>query len=269
VTQQQWATVFVAILFLIALGIERWQARKQPEAPNWRDYLLSAGGMLGQVLANRVHGVLFGVLLLWAFPAHANLFKGAPFWPAFLLLWASEEFCFYWVHRFAHEKQWLWKLHRTHHSAKQLGMLVTFRYNVFWPILQPQGWFAALAIYLGLTHVYLPFVAMTFIIGILTHVQWRWDLALFNIRWLRPLMWAIERVITLPDTHHAHHGLGRYGRIKNNYATSLILWDVIFGTAYFPHARQERFGLGNKKLDTKEELLWPLVRVSEVADLSK
>ncbi|MBB3047365.1 sterol desaturase/sphingolipid hydroxylase (fatty acid hydroxylase superfamily) [Litorivivens lipolytica] len=259
-TTQQWALTAVAGLFVLGFVIELINSRKLPERPTARDYLLSIGGLTGQAISSRVVGALFGFLLVWMIPQHAGSLEDAPFWPAFLLLWVSEEFCFYWVHRFAHTNKHFWKLHRTHHSAKQLGMPVLFRYNIFWPMLQPQGWFAVIAIYLGLEHVYLPFIIMTFGIGLLTHVQWRWDLKLHQIPSLRPFMWVLERVITLPDTHHAHHGLGKNGRIKSNYATSLILWDVIFGTAYFPHGKQERFGLGPRKLNTLEELAWPVFR---------
>jgi sterol desaturase/sphingolipid hydroxylase (fatty acid hydroxylase superfamily) len=260
-SSQEWSGLIIAGMFITGFAIERWLARRRRAAGlGRRDYVLALSGIGGQALSSRVNGLLFGALLVWLLPGGAGSLREAPFWPAFFLIWISEEFCFYWVHRWAHTKRWLWKLHRTHHSAGQLGILVTFRYNVFWPLLQPQGWFAAIAVYLGLLHVYLPFVLMTYTIGVLTHVPWRWDLALHRQRWLRPFMWLLERVITLPDTHHAHHGLGRHGRIRGNYATSLLLWDVIFGTAYFPHARQERFGLGQKQFDWKEEAFWPLVR---------
>ena len=62
-----------------------------------------------------------------------------------------------------------------------------------------------------------------------------------------------EKIITLPDTHHAHHGLGKYANARGNYAVTVFLFDVLLGTAKIPRARQERFGLPGQ-FDWREEL---------------
>lgn len=253
-------------MVVVAVGgllIERfWLPREQWQWKG-RDYLIALGGMIGQSASSRLLGMGFGALLAWAFPMHSGNLAGIPFWLAFIGIWSVEEFCFYWLHRASHEgplQRYLWKLHRAHHSGRQFGILLAFRYNVWWPFLRPQTWVASFAVYFGLLPAYLVYLTMTFVIGIYSHIQWRWDLPLYRIGWLRPLIWVIERIVVLPDAHHAHHGLGANGRIRSNYGTSMMLWDVLFGTAWFPHGRQDRVGLNVRNLDTREEMLWPLWR---------
>jgi sterol desaturase/sphingolipid hydroxylase (fatty acid hydroxylase superfamily) len=53
------------------------------------------------------------------------------FWKVFLFIFFTEELLHYWIHRYAHEWRWLWKIHRTHHSAQQLNVGVVYRYNIF------------------------------------------------------------------------------------------------------------------------------------------
>ena len=168
----------------------------------------------------------------------------------------------YWIHRYAHEWRWLWKIHRTHHSAQQLNVGVVYRYNIFWVMLLPQSWVGAFAFYLGLGEAYAAAVMVTFLTNVLTHTNYRWDLWLRQrMPWSEPLWWLIERVITLPDTHHAHHAYGKGAHPNGNYAVTLFIYDVVFGTAKIPNRKQENFGLPiSPRLHWAEELLWPLVR---------
>ena len=69
----------------------------------------------------------------------------------------------------------------------------------------------------------------------------------------------VEKLVTLPDTHHAHHGMGRRAHMRGNYAVTLFLFDTLLGTARIPRARQERFGLPGR-FDWREEMLWPVIR---------
>src|SRR5688572_513885 len=60
-------------------------------------------------------------------PAFQNQFANLSLWimlPAFLLI---DDFLQYWHHRFSHEYEFLWKLHRPHHQAEEMGFFVSFR----------------------------------------------------------------------------------------------------------------------------------------------
>jgi sterol desaturase/sphingolipid hydroxylase (fatty acid hydroxylase superfamily) len=201
-------------------------------------------------------------------PGSENRFAGAPFWLAFPLFFVTEEFAHYWLHRWSHEWRWLWKLHRTHHSAERLNVAVIFRYNVFWTFLLPQVWFGAIALHLGLVAVFAASALTTFIVNVLTHTTYRWDLALRRVPGLNPVFNVLERVVTLPDTHHAHHGMGRNAYMRGNYAVTIFLFDILLGTAKIPRAPQTRFGLPGR-FDWKEELLWPVMRKPEATAIAE
>ena len=90
-------------------------------------------------------------------------------------------------------------------------------------------------------------VTLAVIIG--AHSSWRWDEALYKIPALHPLMWVLERTISTPATHHAHHALTQddgIGHYAGNFGNLLFLWDVIFGTARITRG-EETFLLGENE----------------------
>jgi len=200
-----------------------------------------------------------GFLLNRFFPGSTGRFRDASFWLVFPLWFTTEEFCHYWLHRWSHEWRWLWKLHRTHHSAERLNVGVIFRYNVFWTFLLPQSWFGAIAIHLGLIDVFIASTLITFTVNVLTHTSYRWDLMLRRVPGMSAVFNVLEKIVTLPDTHHAHHGMGRNAYMRGNYAVTIFLFDTLLGTSRIPRAAQERFGLPGR-FDWKEELFWPVLR---------
>ncbi len=258
--------VFLGMLILEAIG-----GHHRSSADSWKARGFALAGIASHVLlAGPVVAVSLGVLLNQVFADTRGLFADASFWVAFPIVFLIQEFGHYWVHRWAHEKRWLWKLHRTHHSAEKLNALVLYRYNIFWTLLLPQVWMGALAVHLGMFEVFAACALIEFAVNALTHTPYRWDMALRKLPGMNPVFNVLEKLVTLPDTHHAHHGLGRHAHARGNYAVSLFFLDVLYGTARIPRARQERFGLPGK-FDWKEELFWPLIRMPRRApiDLGK
>ena len=79
-------------------------------------------------------------------------------------------------------------------------------------------------------------------------------------------MRLLSKFITLPDAHHAHHGMGQYEHGNGNYAPMIFLYDVIFGSARVPVQRQERFGVPEgPNLHWAKQLWSPLPGVSRSA----
>lgn len=257
-------TLIILGLFLLALGTELLGGRLARSPRPWRDLFFMVFGFSSNVLlAGAVIGSTLGWLLAHWLPEQAGSLANTAFWLAFPLIFVIEEFAHYWLHRAAHEWRWLWKVHRTHHSAQQLNICVVYRYNFFWVFMLPQTWMGAFAIYFGLTAPYLTAVLITYVVNLGTHSSYRWDLWLREkLPTLEPIWRVLERIITLPDTHHAHHAYGSEAAHPNgNYAVTLFLFDVLFGTAKIPNRRQEKYGLPiSPRLHWAEELLWPLVK---------
>ena len=252
--------IWLVVILAVMVAAELLGGARKRKSYTARDSLFAAAGLTFQTLITPPFiAFAVGLLLNRFFPNSTNLFAGAPFWAIFPIWFVTEEFLHYWLHRWSHEWRPLWKLHRTHHSAPALNTLVIFRYNVFWTFILPQVWFGAFAVHFGLIDVFFASTLTTFIVNVLTHTSYRWDLALRRVPGMNPVMNVAEKIITLPDTHHAHHGLGRHAHMRGNYAVTIFLFDILLGTARIPRAPQEKFGLP-LRFDWKEELFWPVWR---------
>ena len=78
------------------------------------------------------------------------------------------------------------------------------------------------------------------------------------------MAWVIERTISTPSTHSAHHGLKADDGVTNykgNYGNLLFFWDVLFGTAKITRQYPAQYGIeGMFYANWKEQLIWPLYK---------
>ena len=206
--------------------------------------------------------VLF-VMDLW-FPIYEDFFINTFFlWHvlAFIIL---DDLTQYLWHRLSHENPFMWKLHRPHHVVEEMGVLVTYRNAVLYYAFMPGIWFSALLIYLGMIEVYLYYLPIKMAVILLAHSEIRWDRFLYKYKILHPLAWIVERTISTPCTHYAHHGLTSEDGVSNpngNYGNLLFFWDVLFGTAKITRKYPKRFGAWNKmKEPWYVQLLFPIIR---------
>ncbi len=190
------------------------------------------------------------------------------YFSVFALFLIFDDMLQYWWHRLSHTVPWLYKLHRPHHNAAYLSIRVVYRNNIFYYVLMPGLWFSGALIYLGGGWVYASYLVlkMTIIFG--AHSDVRWDAPLYKARWLSPLMWLVERTISTPSTHSAHHGKYAADGITNykgNYGNMLFFWDVLFGTAKITRQYPKAMGVENLPDTTAaEQLIWPIVKVTPI-----
>jgi len=191
-------------------------------------------------------------------------------WPAlavFGLFLLFDDLTQYWWHRLSHTVPWLYKLHRPHHNAEYLSIRVVYRNNFFYYLFMPGLWFSGTLIYLGAGWVYAVYIVikMTVIYG--AHSDVRWDAPLYRIAWLSPIMWVVERTISTPATHAAHHGKHAADGVthyKGNYGNLLFFWDVLFGTAKITRQYPQKMGVEDLPASTVgEQFLWPLIRSNQ------
>ncbi|MEL7297309.1 MAG: sterol desaturase family protein [Pseudomonadota bacterium] len=203
--------------------------------------------------------------LIW--PDAAGALATIPLIAAIGLFLIFDDMTQYWWHRLSHTVPWLYKLHRPHHNANYLSVRVVYRNNIFYYALMPGLWFSGALIYLGLGWVYAGYIVVKMLVITGAHCDVRWDEPLYKIRWLAPVMWVVERVISTPATHSAHHGKhasDNATHYKGNYGNLLFFWDVLFGTAKITRSYPEQIGVENlPKTTASEQLLWPLVRTNE------
>ena len=180
---------------------------------------------------------------------------------AFLVL---DDMTQYWWHRLSHANRLMWKLHRPHHVVEEMGVLVTYRNAVLYYALMPGIWLSAALVFLGMGYVYLFYLPVKLVVILLAHSETRWDRFLYSRPWLHPLAWVVERTISTPGTHFAHHGLTAEDGVSHpngNYGNLLFIWDVLFGTAKITRQYPTRFGAWNKlKEPWYVQLLFPILR---------
>jgi sterol desaturase/sphingolipid hydroxylase (fatty acid hydroxylase superfamily) len=200
-------------------------------------------------------------------PGLDDHFAGISIWwqiTAFLVL---DDMLQYWWHRFSHISRAMWKLHRPHHVVEEMGVLVTYRNAILYYALMPGIWFSALLVYLGMGYVYLFYLPVKLIVILLAHSEVRWDRFLYRYRVLHPLAWLIERTISTPCTHFAHHGLTAEDGVSHpngNFGNLLFLWDIVFGTAKITRIYPQRFGAWNQvKEPWYVQLLFPIIRSND------
>lgn len=199
-----------------------------------------------------------------AVPEWQNVLKHWPWLSVFALFLIFDDMLQYWWHRLSHTVPWLYKLHRPHHNAAYLSIRVVYRNNIFYYLLMPGLWCSGALLYLGGARVYAVYLVIKMSVIFAAHSDVRWDRALYQIRYLSPLMWLLERTVSTPATHSAHHGKHAADGIthyKGNYGNLLFFWDVLFGTAKITRRYPQEFGVEDlPDTSTAEQLLWPLVK---------
>jgi sterol desaturase/sphingolipid hydroxylase (fatty acid hydroxylase superfamily) len=196
------------------------------------------------------------------FPEYQGTLGGLSVWAAIPLFLLLDDMMQYWWHRASHSFAWLYNLHRAHHNARYMSVRLVYRNNIIYYAMMPSIWFSAALIYLGLGWFYAGYLIIKLAVITGAHSDIKWDAPLYRIPWLSPVMWVVERTISTPATHHAHHG--RHAddpavNYKGNYGNLLFFWDVLFGTAKITRSYPQSYGVEHLPDATLgQQLLWPV-----------
>lgn len=254
-------SVFLGPLLLL----EVFRRRFLHPLARWRDVVteLATGVMI-------VLGVYPLVLLTTTFvlrtfwPGLENGLLWMPWWMGFVLFMIGDDLVQYWWHRQCHQRRLLFNLHRLHHSAPYMGLRMAYRDNPFFHVLLPNAWISAGLLYAGLVYPYFIYMSVKMIVAVSAHSSIPWDEKLYANRFTLPFMWIIERTISTPATHAAHHGLSARDGVTHyngNYAVVFFFWDVLFGTAKITRRRPPAYGVENMAaVPWMQDVLWPLYR---------
>jgi len=197
-------------------------------------------------------------------PGFMNMFGWMPFWWGFFIIAIGLDLTEYWYHRLHHQIPSLWRFHRAHHSAPYMGMSVAYRSNFIILIFDSPLYLTVALAYLGLGAPVLIFGILRSLISISAHSSLPWDRPFYSKKWLHPMAWIMERVISTPATHHAHHsdnsddGVGHY---KGNFGNMFFIWDMIFGTGIITRKYPSRYGLRSyKQEEWYVQYFWPFIK---------
>lgn len=202
-------------------------------------------------------------------PGVQHILSWVPFFWGVVIIAVADDLTQYWNHRLHHQVPALWRFHRTHHSAPYMGVAVYFRNNLIHVLLFSQVYLVVILVYLGLGYPALFVAGMKSLIVAGAHSSILWDKPFYKIKWLHPVAWVMERFISTPATHHAHHavtsddGIGYY---KGNFGNMFFIWDLIFGTALITRKYPSAYGISHYERDEwYAQFLWPVLK-SKVPD---
>jgi len=202
----------------------------------------------------------------WLAPGYRNALADLPWWAMTAILLVGDDLTQYWWHRVSHSPL-LWPLHRAHHTAQYMSIRITYRNNFFYYLMMPGLWIGGAMLYLGFGAVYAIYIVVKLMVILGAHCAWRWDEPLYRIRALRPLMWLVERTISTPATHWAHHALTNddgIGHYKGNFGNLLFVWDMLFGTAHITRRFPAKVGLQDDLVYGQErwyhQMFYPLLQ---------
>jgi sterol desaturase/sphingolipid hydroxylase (fatty acid hydroxylase superfamily)/CDGSH-type Zn-finger protein len=169
----------------------------------------------------------------------------------------------YSYHRAAHEYEFLWKLHRPHHQAEEMGFFVSYRNAALYYLIMPNIWWVGIVVFLGGAKAVAIGLILKQLVIIGSHSTVRWDEPLYKIKFLSPFMAVIERIIVTPAFHYAHHGKSKRDSISDpngNFGNMFSIWDQLFGSAVFTRQYPKELGLENDpKEDWTAAYLYPIV----------
>ncbi len=253
----------VAIYFGFA-ALELWRSNLFGKAEQTRDDGIVEAVSMTMLLAVTQPAVLFaaGALADTIAPQYAGALSGLNVFAAIALFLVADDMLQYWWHRASHSTHWLYNLHRAHHNARYMSVRLVYRNNVIYYAMMPSLWMSGVLIWLGQGWVYAGYIVVKLLVITGAHSDVTWDRPLYRIGWLSPVMWLVERTISTPATHHAHHG--RHAddpavHYKGNYGNLLFVWDVLFGTAKITRTYPQSYGVENlAPASLGQQLLWPI-----------
>jgi sterol desaturase/sphingolipid hydroxylase (fatty acid hydroxylase superfamily) len=207
----------------------------------------------GDLRTDALHALVSGVattqvarglvaLLAGAAAAWLSSALGGTLWPVgwplalqLVLALVIAELPQYWLHRWQHEHDVLWRFHAVHHSAPRLYWLNAARFHpVDLGLLYLVG-YVPLVVLGCPPEVVLLFALFDAVFGMFQHSN-------VDVR-LGPLNW----IFSMSEPHRWHHSRALV-EANSNYGSNLIVWDVVFGTFFLPRDREPPATIGIAEL---------------------
>ena len=229
---------------LLLAGLERLAPARPAWQASTRTMVLDTlHGSLSNGLANEiVRAAGLGALLSMLAAASAQVGIWPGHWPLVLQVGLGlllGELCFYTLHRAAHETPWLWPWHAVHHSSAGLTVWSAPRNHPVNAVLSLLAQTApAAALGAGPEAVLL----LSVLIGTNGNLQH------CNVDHRTG---ALGVLLATARQHRWHHSR-QPGDGDSNYGSTLMLWDLLFGTWHQgPEAGPEAVGLSDTVLEER------------------
>lgn len=252
-----WLLIFSALVTLFELT---WPARPQRLLRRWMWsdalHLIFNGNFLGAwivTIGARSVSPLLESALSGAGLKDALFLNALAEWgliPQLIVGFVILDFTQWLVHNTLHRVNFLWEIHKVHHSVKdgEMDWIVSLRFSWLEIVIYKSVMFVP-TVWFGLSAETLFFHAVFgTLIGHLNHANLTWDYG--------PLRYLLNS----PRMHLYHHAYDA-PPTGQNFGISLSCWDWIFGTDHLPDAPCPKIGFpGVEELpnDFFGQAIWPL-----------
>lgn len=208
------------------------------------DWILDLSGLFVQgTLIPWLQIVIVIALMAAVFPDLAGSLTWHPL-AAFAFCFVVVDYGYYWNHRLFHNKK-LWAIHKVHHTAPQMDVIVTSRNTLWTSFLIVYLWINGVMLYLlADPAAYLLAVTLTAVLDVWRHSTLQPVGILKNI---------LGSVLILPNDHAWHHSQDVY---DVNFGANLNVWDKLHGSWYVNDAEPARIGLV-LEMSVVSKLWWP------------
>lgn len=138
----------------------------------------------------------------------------------FILSFLLIDFIHYLNHRIHHKIPFLWRLHRLHHSDRNVDSLTTWLHH---PLEITSTFMIVITLFVIFDLPVIVMIIYSLVFGIhsaFTH---------FNILIPEKIDKYLSRIVVTPNAHRVHHSLDM-NEGNSNYGQLFLLWDWLFGT---------------------------------------
>ncbi len=225
--------------FILIPVLERLFPYRDDWNKNDRDVATDIMHLLINIAVTALEKPILIALLITVTVALSNAF-GSSLWPNHLPLVAQlglmlviAEFGRYWIHFAAHKVPLLWRLHANHHSPNRLYYLNAARFHPIEKVL------------FQLPEV-IPFILLgTNIETISMYLVFNTLHGLFQHSNIRIRLGILNYIFSMSELHRWHHSK-IIDESDRNFGNNLIIWDIVFGTFFYPKDRKvTEVGLNN------------------------
>jgi sterol desaturase/sphingolipid hydroxylase (fatty acid hydroxylase superfamily) len=161
-----------------------------------------------------------------------NLHDALPPYLRFIVFFVVIDFLQWGAHFLLHRSNFLWQFHKIHHAQEQLGFASTRHFHFGeYLVLKPAFWIPFALCGFKTADYVVWYIWVAYMLTFLSHCN-------VKINW-----GFLKYVFITPETHFWHHSRNIPGKYGVNYASSLAVWDLLFGYFYNPKDKEPVLGI--------------------------